>query len=330
MSQQPFGDPDLAPPPPEGGGRRRTFLIVAIGLALALVAVEATFLLAGAGSPPARSGLRGSTGSTKTSLALAFQRSQVVTYEIHITMDGTVKIEGFGAQDLTMQMNETVSWKTVKVGADGVATVRGTVREVSGVVNGVAMPVQNVPQSMTMRITPDGRILTAGGVTITAVSGSRPSEFPGMGQMTPILPDRPVQPGDTWHRTFSQRIPFAEGALRYTTDSTFLRYQEMAGVRSAVIETKLDLPLRFTIGLGKLLRATGPSGSEVRQLRDASIRFGGHGAFTMTSWVDPATKSLLKSSSRGRFDMTMTFLGVPEGPDTFGFEGTFTQDLVAR
>lgn len=328
MSQQTFGNPDLSPPPPERG-RRRALLMAAIGLAVALVAGVATFRLVGAGSPSTPSGSEGSPGPT-TALAMVFQRGQAVTYEIDMTMDGTMHIEGLGPQDITMVMNETVSWKTVKVNADGVATIRVTVRDVSGVVNGVAVPVQDVPQSTTMRITPDGRILMAGGVTFAAMEGSQPSEFPGMGQMTPILPDRPVGPGDTWHRTFSQRFPFAEGALRYTTDSTFLRYEAMAGVRTAVIETKLDLPLRFTFGLGELLRATGASGPEVRELGDASIRFGGHGAFTMTSWMDPAEKSLLKSSSRGRFDMTMALLGVPDAPGTFGFKGSFTQELVRR
>jgi hypothetical protein len=329
MSQQAFGNPDLPPPPPERG-RRRAPLMVAIGLVVALVAGVATFLLAGAGSPSSPPGPEGSAGPTETSLALAFQRGQAVTYEIDMTMDGTMHIGGLGPQDITMVMNETVSWKTVKVNADGVATIRVTVRDVSGVVNGMAVPVQDVPQSATMRITPDGRILTAGGVTFAAVEGSQPSEFPGMGQMTPILPDRPVGPGDTWHRTFSQRFPFAQGALRYTTDSTFLRYEATAGVRAAVIETKLDLPLQFTFKLGELLRATGASGPEVRELGDASIRFGGHGAFTMTSWMDPMVKSLLKSSSRGRFDMTMAFLGAPDAPGTFRFTGSFTQDLVRR
>jgi hypothetical protein len=50
----------------------------------------------------------------------------------------------------------------------------------------------------------------------------------------------------------------------------------------------------------------------------------------MTSWMDPAVKSLLKSSSRGRFDMTMAFLGAPDAPGTFRFTGSFTQDLVRR
>ncbi len=36
-----------------------------------------------------------------------------------MTMDGTMRIEGFGMQDVTMAMSQTVSWKTVKVNADG-------------------------------------------------------------------------------------------------------------------------------------------------------------------------------------------------------------------
>lgn len=46
-------------------------------------------------------------------------RPQAVTYEIDMTMDGTMRIEGFGMQDVTMAMSQTVSWKTVKVNADG-------------------------------------------------------------------------------------------------------------------------------------------------------------------------------------------------------------------
>lgn len=329
MGQQAFGNPESFPPPPKRR-HRRALMMASIGLAVALVAGVATLRLAGAGSSSIPSRPDGSPEPTKTFLAMAFQRGQQVTYEIDMTMDGTMLIGGFGPQDVRMAMSETVSWKTVKVNADGVATIRVTVRDVSEVVNGVSVPVQEVPQSMTMRITPDGRILTAGGVTFATVGGSGPSEFPGMGQMTPILPDRPVGPGDTWHRNFSQRFPFAETALRYKTDSTFLRYEEMGSVRAAVIQTKLDLPLRFTFELGQLLRATGAFGPQVRGLGDASIRFGGHGAFTMTSWMNPAAKSLLKSSSRGRFDMTMVFLGMPHAPGRVGFDGSFTQELVQR
>lgn len=267
-------------------------------------------------------------------LSLAFTKGESRTYAIHMTMDGQIEASETlgGSQSLQMEMTETMTWKVVSVHEDGVATVRVTIDEISGSVNGIEMPAEtgDVP-AIEMQIAPDGRVLTAGGLSFAGFDQTGGAGFPGMGQMTPLLPDGPVEPGDTWTEEFSQDIPFGEGSIEYTATNTFERYEDVDGVQAAVITSAYQVPMDFRIDFGKLLETMG--GAEgitgATGLAGASIAYGGEGSFGMTSWIDLEAKEMLKMSSSGSFDMTMSFQGVAGLEDAqMGFTGDFTQDLT--
>ena len=125
-------------------------------------------------------------------LSLAFSEGQSRTYTIHMTMDGRMEAgEALGgSQPLQMDMTETMTWKVVSVDRDGVATVRVTTTRL-GSVNGIEMPSEATADapSIDMRIAPDGRVLTAGGLSFAGFDQTGGAGFPGMGQLTPLLPD---------------------------------------------------------------------------------------------------------------------------------------------
>jgi hypothetical protein len=298
-----------------------------IGATLVVVAVVAGFLV----FQSTRS------GGEAQALTLAFQPGDSATYDIHTSMTGTIDADAFGTMPIDMDVSQTVGWQITAVDADGVATVEVTTDSMSGAVNGIPVPdTSGTVPPMTMRIAPDGRVLTAGGLSFSSSAQTAGTGFPGMDQMTPLLPDHPVAPGDSWTKDFSQDFPFGAGTIEYTTKSIFDRYEDVNGVRAAVIVTTFTLPLDFSVDFGKLIDEMGGSfgdtsgSSDLEGLKHASMTYGGQGTFAMTSWMDPATRTMLKSSSRGDFDMTIEFSGVPQLEGAMAITASFAQDVVAR
>lgn len=311
--------------PAEPEKRRRPLPIVAAILALALIAGGATFFFLRSG--PAPSG-------PAASLRLAFDRGDRTTYDIHMTMDGTMDLGPMGQQPLTVDMTESVGWKVVKVDADGVATVRVSVNGVTGSANGVPLPPGSADRSMTFRVTPDGQIVDGNGLAFGSTGSSGLGGFPGMDQVTPILPPHEVAPGDEWDKRFEQSFPFGDGTIEYTAHSTFDRYEQVGGVRAAVITTSYTVPLDFSIDLGDLAKAMGENAGSLSALggKDLTMTYGGSGTFTQTSWLDVAGKQVLKSSSHGDFDMTVSFPGLQAqlGTDGLRMKATFGLEMTRR
>ena len=329
----------MPPPPPEplesqaAPPKRRTALVaVTIGLVVALVAGITAFAIT-----------RGERAEAAP-LALSFTEGQEQTYEIHQTMDAQISSGLIGDQPFSMDMTQVVSWNVVTVDEDGTATIEVTVSEMSGSINGAEIPSTPVPP-VEIVIAPDGRVVSAGGFDLGALGGAgqtQGSGIPGMGQLTPILPDEgeEVAPGDSWEKDFSQELPFGSGAIEYTASSTYDRNETVNGREAAVIVTNFTVPFDLSIdfadvieGIGSELSGlTGPGAAE--ELRDASIALGGQATTTQTSYVDLEAEELLRTNSRGRFDMSMRLSGIPElggtGPLEFDFGGTFTQELELR
>jgi hypothetical protein len=238
-----------------------------------------------------------------------------------------------------MDVSQVVGWKVVSVDDDGTATIEVTVSDMSGTVNGTEVP--SAPAlPIEMQIAADGRVLSAGGLSLGAAE-SQGFGFPGMGQLTPILPDDgdAVSVGDTWDKEFSQDFPFGDGTIDFSATSTYVRNETVNGREAAVIETQMTVPIDATLDLAELLHALGPEitgatgAAGLEQLGDGSIAYVGQGTFTQTSSVDLDAQELLKTQSRGRFDISMTFEGIPglaDGSGEMNFAGSFTQGLELR
>ncbi len=333
-ASRPPGSPGPLPPPPAATGEawqdaaeparpRRPIVAIAVVLVLALVAGVATFAVL-------RSDEGGASGPA-TSLALSFDRGDEVTYDIHMTMDGKIDLGSLGSQPLAMDMTESVGWKVLRVDEDGTATVRVSVDGVSGSVNGMPVPAGMTGRTATLRVTSDGQIISGNGLSFGATSGSGLGGFPGMDQVTPILPDHSVSPGDSWDKRFSQRFPFGDGKIEYTAHSTFERYEQVGGVRAALVTTEYEVPLDFSIDLGDLAKAFGGAGQMPKGV-DATITYGGSGSFHQTSWLDLAGKQVLKTVSNGDFDMTISSpaLSSQLGAEDVRMSGTFSMEMARR
>lgn len=330
----PASEPSLPPPPPSSDAwgsaptperrSRRPLAVVAAILALALIGGCATYAFLRSDEHPS---------GPSTSLTLAFDRGDETTYDIHMTMDGSVDAGPLGEQPLAMDVNETVGWKVTHVDEDGVATVEVSVTGVSGSANGMPVPADAAERSTTLRVTPDGQIVDGNGLSFGATGGTAFGGFPGMDQVTPILPDGAVAPGDTWDKHFSQTLPFGGGKIEYTAHSTFDRYESLGGVRAAVITTQYTLPLDFSIDLGDVARSLGETGGMPAGVgKDATITYAGSGTFTQTGWLDLQGKQVLKTSSKGDFDMTIGFPGLAAqlGSDQMKMSASFSLEMVRR
>ncbi|MEW6059668.1 MAG: hypothetical protein AB1551_05955 [Actinomycetota bacterium] len=330
-SSAPLADAWQAGPAQEAGpsGRRRPALVIgAVAVVVALVGGFVTVQLTRSGDE-----------AEAQALALAFTQGQTQTYVIHMTMDGTMATEGFGQEPvgempLDMEMTETMTWGVISVDDEGVATVEVSITDVSGTMNGMTIPASETEAPPTeMKIAPDGRLLEVGGTAVpSSLQGtSGLGGVPGLDQYTPLLPDHPVKPGDSWTKDFSQEMPFGEGKIEFTTVSKLERYETVDGVEAAVITTEFELPLDFTVDFSELLAGQDTSGMD---MSGVSATYGGKVTTSMTAWVDPSGKQLLKSSATGDIDMTMEMSGeIPGELDFSGrmtLVGTFAQELERK
>ena len=318
-----------APDVPEASRRRRRAGLIAGAAAVVLAVVAATFAVVS---------IRGGEEAEAQPLALAFAPGSSESYEIHQTIDGQISSALVGGdQPITMDLTQVVTWTVTEVAEDGTATIEMTVDETSGTVDGVPLPSDqaDVPR-IEFVVAPDGEIVSAGGLALGGAGQMQGFGFPGMGQLTPILPEdgAPVAPGDTWERSFSQDFPFGDGTISYTAESRYARNDAVGDRDAAVIVTDLTVPLDFTLNLAELLDALGEDGptgaTGLAELIDASMSYRGEGSFTQTSFVDLEAQELLKTDSSGSFDVTVGLSGIPGYEGDIGFTGSFSQQLTRR
>ncbi len=321
--------PEATPVPPgtQGHRRGRGLTVGAVAVVLALIAGALVVVLTGGGD-----------SAEAQPLALAFTQGQSETYAIHQTMDGQVSSDLLGEMQLDMDVTQVLTWRVTSVDEHGVATIEVSVTEMSGSVNGIDIPAAaSATPPIELVIAPDGRIVSAGGLALGGAGQTQGFGFPGMGQLTPILPDEgdAVAPGDTWEKDFSQDFPYGEGTIEFTATSTYERNETVNGREAAVIVTELSVPMDFTMdfqelldALGDDLGAAGATGMDA--LANAAISYSGQGDVTQTSFVDLDAKELLRTESTGDFDITMAFTGLAGFEGSMAFTGTFTQELERR
>ena len=171
---------------------------------------------------------RGSGGGV--ALAMSFHQGASWRYRMHMSLDLTVAA---GGQSFPMKADLTagVQMKVASIDAVGVATLKLHLSNVVATVNGrhSRLPPTAV-RGQTLRVAPDGHVLSA---TLPGVPAADTFNLvPGSDQVTPLLPDGPVQPGDSWSRDISVPAPFgAGGDLHASLLVTLVRYQDVHGVR---------------------------------------------------------------------------------------------------
>lgn len=210
-----------------------------------------------------------------------------------------------------MKANETVTVDSVD--SSGVASVSVTVTNVSltstvNIGNGLTTSTATIPAlpPVSLKMTPDGRIVSVNGVTIP---GNLMSGIGVGGNIaSAVLPDKAVKPGDTWTKTYDDASPGGGGSIHVTATSTYLRDESFHGVQAAVVETASTTTINLD---SKRATPTSTVGLKATETSDA------------TSWIDPGSHRLLKTLMTSSNEMTMSS-GGPAAGAIPGLAGPFT------
>lgn len=294
-----MAEPIAAPEAPlEPPSRWRPWRVaVVIGLALALTAGGVIILTRPRGPGVA--------------LALGFQEGATYRYRVTMSVDGTVDT-GLADLPMTGELEETVAYDVIELTPDGAATIDVSVEDVSGSFSGQPIPAATDVE-MRMVIGPDGELREVDGEPVPDAlrqgwaDPSGAGGLPGM-QSFPLLPDRPVGPGDEWVKDVEQPLPFGEGVVSLHSENEFVRYEDVGSVRTAVIESAITSPIDWTIDLAELaeLGAQVDQGGGFVDVEGlpSSISYRGQVEQDQTTWLDPNRGEMVRSELSGEFDIT--------------------------
>jgi hypothetical protein len=186
-------------------------------------------------------------------------------------------------------------FRVTAVDGDGTAAVDVELIDISGTSNGQPLPPLGT-QRTTQRIAPDGRILGGGPSGPAAVKVT----IPAADQAYAILPAGAVRPGDAWTVDFERPNPFGTGTWKVHSENRLLRYEQVAGVRAAVVASRLSTPFDVDLDPAQLGQPAG-----------VALHESGTVTADDTTWVDPAAGRVVKTSSQSRFDVTLMVNGAP-------------------
>jgi hypothetical protein len=255
----------------------------------------------------------GAVALPPVTLAMAFRPAKVMKYHFHLASEVTSDTGG-GPIPVKTDLTATETITVRAVGPNGTADIDVLLDGTKLTVNDIEVELPQSSVTSKLRISRDGEILT-GGVPASSSSGS-PNIVPGLDQVTPLLPDHAVKPGDRWAKTYDRPVPYGDGKLHYSTDNKFLRYEQVKGVKAAVIETSsAALPLTFSLDVRKLLQAGGQAGllSQFPPKSQPKISYVGSGSLDLLSTMDPKAGEMLKAHLQAKFDLKTAFLGFPKG-----------------
>jgi hypothetical protein len=215
------------------------------------------------------------------------------------------------------------------------------------------LSVQATPGEAAVRLDLDGTTVTIQGVTYDANpmvgqrlpigSDGRPgamlavtSDPTGAGYyyadlVFPLLPAGRVGLGETW--AVEAEVPMAQGSggISYRGEGELVRFEELDGVRAAVVQNRLALTYDYVVdaGLASALVAGGDPDAP------GEVGVSGSGTYLLTAWVDARTGEVLRSVGKGTYELTAERRGFPEtvvpaGGGTSSVSGRYTQQLQRR
>jgi hypothetical protein len=245
--------------------------------------------------------------------ALAFVEGDVSRYRIVISVDATMSTPALVKKvPIRGTMRQTIAVRVVSVDASGTATLEVTIEKASFTdQNGRSFAG---PAGGTSRITmaKDGTYVSVSKVGMVSVESTGVT-LPGMDRFAPFLPDRPVEPGDSWANDVKVPVPFGTGSLDFRSESEFVREETLDGRRTAVISGNLTVGMDWTVHLIEMAKTLGEQLPDLPRGVDPTMRLSGEMRGTEVSWYDTAANEALKSTTRATVEMTMMVDGLPKG-----------------
>jgi hypothetical protein len=298
--------------------------------------VPGFFLLALAGCTATPSA--GSSSGQSSMIEVAFKKDQSYRYHYQASMNGSMTLGQAPASPIKADSSADATWKVVSVDASGNTTIDLTLTNLKTSVTGSMLPgstttttTTTTSQHFQFQVARTGEIVSGGG-TAGPPSGFASGQglgMPGTDQFLAVLPGHSVKPGDTWTKTFSRPDPTGQGGtITYTTENRFLRYDNLASGRAAVIQTTSTVPLDITVGLGQAAAGIGAAPSPppvpIGVPMGGQVHIQGTSSTESTTWFDVKTDQVERMRTIDTMDQTTTLVGItglPSPPTTQGPPG---------
>lgn len=248
-------------------------------------------------------------GNGPVSLKMKFVPNEAIKYQTTMQMDITMRQSAQAPpMKMPMKMSMVQDWQVTKVNPDGSAMILATVHDMQSTMNGQTMPSgPGGPTSMTLHISPQGKILSTQGMSgFNATNPFSSLSFNGIGA---FLPTKPVKPGDTW--TQSINLPGITGGSG-TAKSTLVSFENVGHFKTARIRTVATVPLNMMMGANGMPTHT-PSKAMMRM--NGLCKVMGDTNFAV------AEGKIVRSAFNGDINMSMK-TNVPSGKTNAAMQGT--------
>lgn len=242
-------------------------------------------------------------------VALAFKSGDTFKYKFQSHTNQTVAM---GAMTMPINVDVTAdeAVKVNSVDSDGVAdlTVTMTNVKVTTTTNGVTNTTTIASETSQLKIGKDGRPVSMNGAQI---SGDNPfGAFAAMGGsffISAVMPDGKVNKGDNWNKTYDQNSADGSTKVHITSTSTYLGQQNgQQGVK-----THSDGTFNATFDFSKMASKPESTALPIGNIKGMTMT----GTLTsdVTSWIDPNTHRIIRTSSTALDDGTMEFQQPADG-----------------
>ena len=250
-------------------------------------------------------------------LSYSWEEGEVIRDRMTVAMSIRSQPDVLG-KDIELEVASTEVTRVLDLDDAGNATLKMTHEDVEVVSSSLpgseTQVISELDQPIIVVVAPDGRILES----------SNPILGPeGIGDQamttTPILPDDAVSPGDTWEEDQFIDIGLGEGGFSMHMENELVRYDEVDGVETVVVESELSSPFDFSIDPAELAEEIGDgSPSQPSNELLEALRYRGDMDMTARSWVDPVTDEILRGVGEGT--ITISFGAGGPGGLLFGME----------
>jgi hypothetical protein len=272
--------PPIPQLPPTSGAdkparqRRLITIVVAATVVMVIVAVSVIYVASRTHTKP-------------VALTLAFRSGQFRQAQMTMHLTGTLDA-GSGSDSMDLSMSSDLQLVVVEMDPSGSAIITMAQTNVTMSAGGIDLS-PGVPTAARLKIANDGALIESVGAPLVAGGGVE-AEF-AASNLSAILPDGSVEPGDTWTKYINETI--MHNQLGFRTTSTYLRNEDVGSVNAAVVETKATIPFDLKVPKGDL---GDMGGFEPHNAVTGTYSYNGTLTTDTTSWIDPLTHRLLKTS----------------------------------
>ncbi|MBO0682348.1 MAG: hypothetical protein J2P45_04250 [Candidatus Dormibacteraeota bacterium] len=236
-------------------------------------------------------------------VAYTFKAGDTYRYRFNSASNSSLTIGSKLAATPMAKGSADVTWKVASVDKSGNATIDLTLSNLKSTFS--------PSQHYRFQVKPTGEIVSGNPSAIGSLVSSSGQGLgpPGTDQFLAILPGRAIKPGDSWSRTFTTPGPYGQGNITYTSESRFLRYENLSGGRAAVIQTKTTVPLDISVD-PQTFAGTAGAASPAPPPVGGTVRIQATDTNTATIWFDVRTGQVTRLITVSNTDQTTTVSGI--------------------